>query len=338
MALTPSNPGQVSPPNDLTEQGTGSVAIPNDLTEQSAGSVAIPNNLTEQSAGSVAIPNNLTEQSAGSVAIPNNLTEQSAGSVAIPNNLTEQAVGTIPRTLDPILKLDFENEVYETTSNQGLDDIVTYTRNSSASFWNRRQDEQGRWETFLDTDYVGSVTNEFTQSENMTDSEWLVLNSTVESVPPENGYSTVFKLTENTSNSNHRIQNDITTVIGTYTASILAKANGRRYLEIEPSGTTAGNDNIVFDLETQKEFGEVGGQRNAAALGVSLVGAYDYSEEKYFAFKEKDLGSFLNLLKETRLLIGFNSKRFDALVLQPYFPDFEILQISDFSIPANSWK
>lgn len=248
MALTPSNPGQVSPPNDLTEQGTGSVAIPNNLTEQSAGSVAIPNNLTEQSAGSVAIPNNLTEQSAGSVAIPNNLTEQSAGSVAIPNNLTEQAVGTIPRTLDPILKLDFENEVYETTSNQGLDDIVTYSRNSSASFWNRRQDEQGRWETYLDTDYVGSVTNLVTQSDDILNADWEKTNLTATAT--QDGGT---RLVSADATTGYFRQQVALTANSTYTVFIDAKAGETtnfNFLILSSAYSSGGNRTIEFKLDT----------------------------------------------------------------------------------------
>ena len=81
---------------------------------------------------------------------------------------------------------------------------------------------------------------------------------------------------------------------------------------------------IVYDLETQKTFDEVGGQRNAAALGISILGAYDFTEDKYYALREKDLGIFLELLKETKLLIGFNSIKFDNKVLQPYYSNFDV--------------
>lgn len=95
---------------------------------------------------------------------------------------------------------------------------------------------------------------------------------------------------------------------------------------------------IVFDLETQKTFEQVGGQRCAAALGVSLLGAYDYNRGEYLIFREKDLGEFLRLLKETELLIGFNSRRFDLEVLRPYFPEFNLLKIPHLDILEEVYK
>ncbi len=95
---------------------------------------------------------------------------------------------------------------------------------------------------------------------------------------------------------------------------------------------------IVFDLETKKTFDQVGGQRNAAALGISLVGVYDYNDAKYKVFREKDLGEFLKLLRETELLIGFNSKSFDNAVLQPYYQDFDLSKIPHLDILEEIYK
>lgn len=83
-------------------------------------------------------------------------------------------------------------------------------------------------------------------------------------------------------------------------------------------------DTIVLDLETKKTFDEVGGQHNKHLLGVSLVGIYSYKRDKYKGFREEDLGELLKLLKETELVIGFNSRSFDFTVLQPYFKDFDL--------------
>lgn len=77
-------------------------------------------------------------------------------------------------------------------------------------------------------------------------------------------------------------------------------------------------DVIVFDLETKKEFAEVGGRDHPELLGVSVLGAYSYSKDKYFVYEESELKDFENLLKEAGLLVGFNIKGFDLPVLQPY--------------------
>ena len=127
--------------------------------------------------GELNIPNNLTEQAAGSPAIPNNLTEQAVGSVAIPNNLNEQAVGEFPRTFRPLLDLNFAEQVYgKNDVPKEFDDLFTYTRNSIGGFWNRRKNPQGRWQTFIDTDWIGSITNLVTYSTELTTTgtDWLL--------------------------------------------------------------------------------------------------------------------------------------------------------------------
>lgn len=74
---------------------------------------------------------------------------------------------------------------------------------------------------------------------------------------------------------------------------------------------------IVLDLETQKTFEEVGG-RYMHLLKVSVVGIYHYPTEKYLTFEEKDILKLEEILKSVDLIIGFNIKRFDLPVLEPY--------------------
>ena len=85
-------------------------------------------------------------------------------------------------------------------------------------------------------------------------------------------------------------------------------------------------DVIVFDLETKKEFAEVGGRDHPELLGVSVLGAYSYLKDKYFIYEENELKDFENLIKDAGLLIGFNIKSFDLPVLQPYV-GFDLKQI-----------
>ena len=54
-----------------------------------------------------------------------------------PDELTEVAQDPLPRTIEGLLQMDFANNLYATNGQaKALDDIVTYTRNSSATFWN----------------------------------------------------------------------------------------------------------------------------------------------------------------------------------------------------------
>lgn len=76
---------------------------------------------------------------------------------------------------------------------------------------------------------------------------------------------------------------------------------------------------LVFDVETQKEFAEVGGYRNVHLLGVSVVGVYNYADDSYKSYEEKDLAELEKVMAEASLIVGFNTKHFDYQVLQPYF-------------------
>lgn len=75
---------------------------------------------------------------------------------------------------------------------------------------------------------------------------------------------------------------------------------------------------LVLDIETQREFAEVGGRNNFAALGVSLVGVYDYEADAFLSFRESELPQLEELVKRAERVVGFNILGFDWPVLQPY--------------------
>lgn len=86
---------------------------------------------------------------------------------------------------------------------------------------------------------------------------------------------------------------------------------------------------IVLDLETKRTFEEVGG-RNFGELGVSVCCIYGYADDQYRHFLENELSRMENHLLDCKLIIGFNVKRFDLPVLQPYFTvDIEKLPVFD---------
>ena len=82
-------------------------------------------------------------------------------------------------------------------------------------------------------------------------------------------------------------------------------------------------NDIVFDVETKLSFQEVGGAGNMDKLGISVLGAYFYADEKYRAFEEREIPEFEKIIRELAhkkngQLIGFNINHFDLPVLQPY--------------------
>lgn len=77
-------------------------------------------------------------------------------------------------------------------------------------------------------------------------------------------------------------------------------------------------DTLVLDLETQKSFDEVGGRDRIHLLRVSVVGVYSYAQDQFQSYTEWETPGLRRILEEASLVVGFNLKRFDYLVLEPY--------------------
>lgn len=75
---------------------------------------------------------------------------------------------------------------------------------------------------------------------------------------------------------------------------------------------------LVFDIETKRSFDEVGGKGNFDKLGISVIGAYMYGEDKYYSFEEHEIPEFEKLMISAGRVIGFNIHHFDLPVLKPY--------------------
>lgn len=90
---------------------------------------------------------------------------------------------------------------------------------------------------------------------------------------------------------------------------------------------------VVIDIETKKTFDEVGGQHNLTQLGISFVGLYSYSQDKYFSFFEKDLPVLEKiLLMEKPEIIGYNTVYFDNPILQTAFKELKISELPQLDI------
>lgn len=72
---------------------------------------------------------------------------------------------------------------------------------------------------------------------------------------------------------------------------------------------------LVLDLETKRSFEEVGGTENREKLGVSVVGVYDYAEDRFLTFREEAFDDLATRLRAAEKIIGFNLIGFDWPVL-----------------------
>jgi len=76
---------------------------------------------------------------------------------------------------------------------------------------------------------------------------------------------------------------------------------------------------IVFDIETQNFFHDVGSS-DPAALDIAVVGVYDSENDSYTTYLQEELGKLWPILERTDMLIGFYSENFDLPLLNKYYP------------------
>lgn len=75
---------------------------------------------------------------------------------------------------------------------------------------------------------------------------------------------------------------------------------------------------VVFDLETQRSFDDVGGRSQMHRLGVSVGVAYRYDTDEFLVYTEDNISELIALLLQADLVVGYNIKGFDYEVLRGY--------------------
>lgn len=75
---------------------------------------------------------------------------------------------------------------------------------------------------------------------------------------------------------------------------------------------------LVFDLETQRSFAEVGGRDNFRDLKISVAVTMELPARRTETYYEWDLPRLVDALHAADLVVGFNVRRFDYAVLSAY--------------------
>lgn len=76
---------------------------------------------------------------------------------------------------------------------------------------------------------------------------------------------------------------------------------------------------VVFDLETQNFFQEVGGN-DPSALDISVISLYDSGTDKYTTVTVDELQEVWPIIEQADALVGYNSNHFDIPLLNKYYP------------------
>jgi DEAD/DEAH box helicase domain-containing protein len=75
---------------------------------------------------------------------------------------------------------------------------------------------------------------------------------------------------------------------------------------------------VLFDLETLRSAADVGGWHKAHRMGVAIGVACFLEEGRFEIYPEGRVGALVDALRQASLVIGYNIKRFDYLVLAGY--------------------
>ena len=106
-----------------------------------------------------------------------------------------------------------------------------------------------------------------------------------------------------------------------------APRNTRKNIRMETSGELHFG---VMDLETQRSAAEVGGWQLADRMRISCGVLYDSQKNTFIEYFEDQIGALIEDLQRVELVVGFNIKRFDYLVLKGYTAfDFSTLNTLD---------
>lgn len=87
---------------------------------------------------------------------------------------------------------------------------------------------------------------------------------------------------------------------------------------------------VVFDLETQNIFQEVGSS-DATALDISVATFYESDTDTYTTVHVDDLADVWPIIERADALVGYNSNYFDIPLLNKYYPG-DLTQIKSIDL------
>ncbi|MCD5381908.1 MAG: ribonuclease H-like domain-containing protein [Candidatus Pacebacteria bacterium] len=87
---------------------------------------------------------------------------------------------------------------------------------------------------------------------------------------------------------------------------------------------------IVFDLETQNTFHDVG-SNDPTDLDISVATLYDSETDQYTTVTIDDIDTLWPIIEQADALVGYNSNHFDIPLLNKYYPG-DLTQIKSIDL------
>ncbi len=214
----------------------------------------------------------ITKQPTNDPTTPNSVSAESANSPAVPNNVSAVTAAGFPRSIEPRVNLDFGDDLYEINGvAKAIDDVVTYTRNSSATYIERYVDQFGKYNYRLTEDYVGNVENLVTYSEQFDNAAWsksgvsVLPNKTQNPITGERNADSVIADTSNGAHQFFQVVDVSESATGTI--SFYAKANGYDWVRTSITDNAGSLISGYFNLQS----GVIGTVSSGAEAGIKYI-------------------------------------------------------------------
>lgn len=93
---------------------------------------------------------------------------------------------------------------------------------------------------------------------------------------------------------------------------------------------------LIFDIETQNTFSEVGAN-DPVLLSISLLVVYNSATDSYESYLEDELHKLWPTIEHTDMLVGYNSNHFDIPLLNKYYPgDLRAIKSLDLMVEIQN--
>ena len=223
MAITPEQQAQIDAAAQITSEPVTTTATPASITTETQPSTGAPVIIAPESNGGIVSPSSIVPESGSDVSAPSNITPKSGGAVATPVNVgaIPSSATSTPSSIAPLAPSALNRALtplFKFNASMGLPDSVTYSRSSSASYIETYADRFGRYAKRLTNDYVGSVTNLVTYSEQFDNAAWATTG--ISKIKTNTSQGVEYKLIESDSIGEHRLDQTgvlSTTDVNTYT-------------------------------------------------------------------------------------------------------------------------
>lgn len=234
MAITtkpPASPGNPTSKTTIAESTADNPTSKTTVSESTAGNPTSKTTINEAAAGNPTTKTTISEASAGNPTAKTTIAESTAGN---PTAKTTIPAAAFPRTLIPLVDMHLDTNTYSQNGDAILfDDLFTYSRNSSATFINRRT-VNNKPEFFLDTDFVGNVENLALFSEQIDNAVWTKTSVTVlaNNGKDENNVKIADLIHPSSTGASRGVSQAITATTAEHDVSFKVKAAGFNWIEI----------------------------------------------------------------------------------------------------------